>query len=153
MEESLQRGKVALIIVFSAITDRLSVLALPLMLLVLANIIDYATGLVAAPKRGQVRNSDKGFAGIVKKVCSWLLVVVGLIVDVLIHYLGTTLSWDVPFNCIVATLVCVWLLANELLSVLENISDITGPENIPPFLQPMVAWVKKKAEDQGEQAE
>lgn len=133
------------VLAFSALTAWLGILALPMGLLVLCNVLDYITGLAAAPARGQKRNSKQGLDGIVKKVCSWLLIVVGMVVDTLLGYLTQTLGWQLPFGFLVAVLVCIWLLANELLSVIENISDLTGV--VPPFLKPLVNWIKGRAED------
>ena len=38
-----------------------------------------------------------------------------------------------------------WLLANELISILENISDIGTP--LPPFLTKLVELVREKTEE------
>lgn len=148
MEELMGKIKTWAVLACSALTAWLGVLALPFGLLVVCNVIDYVTGLIAAPKRNRLRSSKAGFSGIVIKVCSWLLVVVGMVTDTLLAYLAGTLGWQPPFTFPVATLVCVWLLANELLSVVENIGDITG--HIPPFLRPIIEWVKQKAGESGE---
>lgn len=50
-------------------------------------------------------------------------------------------------KCLFAALVTVWLIANEIISILENIGDI-GVES-PAFLLPMIQWVKQQAEDKG----
>ena len=59
---------------FSLLTSLFGVLAIPILLMVGTNIIDYATGLIAAPKRSEDINSYKSMRGIWKKVCMWLLV-------------------------------------------------------------------------------
>ena len=46
--------------------------------MVSCNVIDYITGLMASDRRGKEITSYKGLRGIRKKVCMWLLVVVGL---------------------------------------------------------------------------
>ena len=43
--------------VFSVLTSLFGVLAVPILLMVGANVIDYATGLIAAPKRAEDINS------------------------------------------------------------------------------------------------
>ena len=144
MENIVEKIKLAIIAVFGALSGWLGALAVPFGLLVLANIVDYGTGLAAAPYRGQQRNSYKGIKGIAKKVCMWLLVGVGAIVDTLLTYCTDGLGWDVPVNFLVGCIVAVWLLTNELISIIENISDIGV--DIPPFLVPVVKWVKQKAE-------
>lgn len=144
MEKHVGEIKAAVVLGLSAITARLGVLAVPLGLLVVCSVMDYATGLMAAPFRGQVRSSYKGLRGIIKKLMLWTLVAVGVVIDITIRYL--TEQWDVavPFSFVVATVVCVWLVANELLSILENVSDAGVP--VPPLLKPAVKWLKDKAE-------
>lgn len=144
MGNIIEKIKVAIIAVFGALAGWLGALAVPFGLLILANIVDYVTGLVAAPYRNQQRNSYKGIKGIAKKVCMWLLVGVGVMVDVLLTYCTDGLGLDVPVKLLVGCIVAVWLLTNELISIIENISDIGV--DIPPFLMPIVKWVKQKAE-------
>ena len=67
--------------VFAFLSALLGVLAVPVILLVVCNLIDYATGLMASKYRAQDINSYKSIRGIFKKVSMWLLVVVGAIID------------------------------------------------------------------------
>ena len=53
---------------------------------------------------------------------------------------------QVPF--IVATLVAVWIVVNEIISILENLVDIGIA--LPPFLMPIVKRIKKEVEKVGE---
>lgn len=136
--------KAIFITVGSALSSFFGVLFIPILLMVSCNVIDYITGIVAAPKRGEKINSTIGLAGIVKKVCMWLLVVVGVIIDELIAYVVNTVGWDIPFTFVVACVVCIWLICNELLSILENLKDIGVP--LPAFLAKIVVYIKSKAE-------
>lgn len=137
--------KIAFVTVFTAVNGWLGALAVPFYFLLLTNIIDYATGIVAAVCRGERVSSDIGFKGIAKKVCMWLLVLAGHIVDFIIVEMGHTMQIEFGVNCLVALAVIFWLLANELISILENISDIGTP--LPPFLTKLVEMVKEKSED------
>ena len=137
--------KIAFVAVFTAVNGWLGALAVPFYFLLLTNIIDYATGIVAAVCRGERVSSDIGFKGIAKKVCMWLLVLVGYITDFIIVEMGHTMHIEFGFDCLVALAVIFWLLANELISILENISDIGAP--LPPFLKKLVELVKDKTED------
>ena len=136
--------KAIFITVGSALSSFFGILFVPILLMVLCNVIDYITGILAAPKRGEKINSSIGLAGIVKKVCMWLLVVVGVIIDELIAYVVNTIGWDIPFTFVVACVVCIWLICNELLSILENLKDIGVP--LPAFLAKIVVYIKSKAE-------
>ncbi len=129
---------------FTALTAWLGMLAIPMYILVGLNVVDYITGLVAAPYRGQQRQSGRGFSGILKKVCMWFLVGIGGAVDWLLVYAASDLNINLPFNTPVAIAVAVWLLINEIISILENIDDIGVA--LPPFLKPLIMWVKQGTE-------
>lgn len=131
--------------VFSLMMSLFGILAIPILLMVAANVIDYITGLIAAPKRAEGLNSYKGMRGIHKKVCMWLLVVVGAIIDQLILYASGVLGITMPFTFLVACIVAIWIVCNEILSILENIKDIGVP--MPDFLQPLVNNIKSQAEN------
>ena len=132
-------------IAVSAVMDFLGILAIPVFLMVGCNLIDYITGLIASKYRNEKMNSYKGMRGIAKKVCMWLLVVVGAIVDELIKYATQTMGFNIQIPFIVATLVAVWIVVNEIISILENIVDIGI--DLPPFLMPIVKRIKKEVEE------
>lgn len=142
---TLQNIKIIVTGIFAALTARLGALAAPLYILIFLNVADYATGFVAAPYRGEKRSSEVGFRGIAKKVCMWLLVAVGGVLDWLMAYAMESIGIELSFHFLVAAVVALWLICNEIISILENIGDI-GVE-LPPFLMRMVRWVKAAAED------
>ena len=119
---------------FSLLTSLFGVLAIPILLMVGTNIIDYATGLIAAPKRSEDINS--------KKVCMWLLVAVGAIIDELISYASGTIGITLPGSFLVACIVACWIICNEVLSILENLKDIGVA--LPPFLEPLMKNIKSQ---------
>lgn len=111
------------------------ILAIPILLMVGSNVIDYITGLIASKYRKQPIESYKGFKGIAKKVCMWLLVAVGVIIDQLILYASEALGFDFKINFLVAAIVAIWIICNEIISILENMIDIGV--KIPAFLIPL----------------
>jgi len=143
--KDIDKIKITFVTVFSVVNGWLGSLAIPFYFLLLTNLLDYVTGVVAAACRGERVNSERGFQGIAKKVCMWLLVVVGYIVDYLIIAMGHTLHIELGFQCLFAVAVIFWLLANELISILENIHDIGVP--MPPFLMKAVKFIKEKTEE------
>lgn len=145
------RTQVWVTIAISAIMDFLGILAIPVFLMVGCNLIDYITGLIASKYRQEHINSYKGMRGIAKKVCMWLLVVVGAVVDELIKYTTQTIGFNIQLPFIVATLVAVWVVVNEIISILENLVDIGI--DLPPFLMPIVKRIKKEVEEVGEDKE
>lgn len=131
--------------VFAFLSALLGVLAIPVILMVACNIIDYATGLMASPYRKQDINSYKSIKGIIKKVNMWLLVIVGAIIDQLLIYTADTIGISMPFTYLVACIVAIWIICNEIISILENIKDMGV--NIPTFLEPIVKNIKTQVED------
>ncbi|MBE6887160.1 MAG: phage holin family protein [Ruminococcaceae bacterium] len=140
----MDRIKIVFITVFTAVNTALGSLAVPFYLLVVTNIIDYGTGICASVCMGEKISSAKGFKGIAKKVCMWLLVLVGAIVDYMMLELSHTLHIETGFGSLVAVAVVFWLLANELISILENIGDIGVP--LPAFLMKILEMIKEKTE-------
>ena len=140
--------KAVVITVFSTLSSVLGVLYIPVILLVSCNFVDYLTGVFAAPFRGEKISSAVGLRGIIKKISMWLLVIVGVIVDELLRYTTDVIGLALPFTFFVACLVCVWLICNELLSILENLKD-TGVK-LPTFLEKIVVYIKSKAEQKAD---
>ena len=137
--------KVGVTAFFAMISSLLGVLYVPVLLMVACNVIDYVTGLMAVGSREEKLSSYKGMRGITKKVCMWLLVVVGAIVDMLVKHACTVAGIDIHLNFLVAGIVTIWIICNELLSILENIADIGVP--LPPFLMPIIEMIKKQTEE------
>lgn len=133
------------------LSSLLGVLALPVLMVVACNIIDYATGLMASPYRSQDINSYKSIRGIWKKVCMWLLIVVGAIIDQTLLYASDIVGVKMPFTFLVACIVALWIICNEIISILENVKDMGV--NIPGFLEPLVKNIKSQVEEAGEQQE
>lgn len=137
--------KISITAILGFIASILGVLYVPVLLMVACNVIDYITGLMAVGSRDEKLSSYKGIRGITKKVCMWLLVVVGAIVDGLLKHACTVAGIDIHLDFLVACIVCIWIICNELLSILENISDIGVP--LPPFLMPIIEMIKKQTEE------
>lgn len=123
-------------------------LFVPVMLLVGCNLIDYVTGITASIAKGEKVSSKKGIKGIVKKVCMWLLIVVGAIVDQTIKVGAGNIGINLTMNGAVALIVTIWLIMNEIISILENMVTIGVP--VPGFLVKMCEWIEKKAEKAGD---
>lgn len=75
--------------------------------------LDYATGVIAA-YQNNLLNSEVGFKGLVKK----FMILVILIVAVMLDRLMNTGTW------VFRTLVCYFYIANEGISLLENVSNL-----------------------------
>lgn len=140
----LKTAKAVCVAAFGLLSSWLGVLAIPVYVLVACNIMDYITGLAAAHRRNQKVSSYVGVLGIAKKVCMWLLIAVGAVVDWLLLYCGANLGFEIHLPMLVASLVAVWLIINEVISILENVGDIGVP--LPGFLTKIVQGLKSKIE-------
>lgn len=138
---------------FAVLTSWLGNLAIPVYILVACNIFDYITGVTAAKNRGKVVSSSYGFMGIVKKIFMWLLIVIGVFIDIILQYIVENLNIPIVLPYIVGCVVAIWLVLNEIISILENLNDIGVP--MPPFLMPLVqrlkVQVEKKTEEESEE--
>ena len=140
----LKTAKAVCVAAFGLLSSWLGVLAIPVYVLVACNIMDYITGLAAAHRRNQKVSSYVGMLGIAKKVCMWLLIAVGAVVDWLLLYCGANLGFEIHLPMLAASLVAVWLIINEVISILENVGDIGVP--LPGFLTKIVQGLKSKIE-------
>lgn len=141
----MEKIKAVFIAAFSVIFGWLGILAVPVLILAGLNFTDYITGILASKRRNELVTSDKGLWGIVKKVGMWILVGLGWAMDVLINYAGQYVGLSIKLPFVVATIVAVWLICNEIISILENLLDIGVA--MPPFLMPLAKMIKGQVED------
>ena len=128
----------------------LGIVAVPIIILVIAMIIDYITGMMSAWLNAEL-SSKKGIKGIVKKISYLALVAVAMIVDWLICCGLQQINVNIKYSVFFAVLVTVWLIINELISVLENLSRMGVP--IPNFLKKLINRLKTtvdKGDDQSD---
>lgn len=125
------------------LTYYLGLILVPLIVLCAVMIIDYVTGMIAAWKNTEL-SSRKGVFGIVKKLCYLALVCVGMGVDWLIYSGMKQVGADINYTMFFGVLVTVWLIINELISILENLKNIGVP--LPGFLTAVVNRLKISAE-------
>lgn len=144
----MKRVKEISVTVGALLASWLGILYVPMLILIACNIIDYITGLCAAKYRSEAISSYKSFRGIAKKICMWLLVAIGAMLDWLLSYAVGTAGISIGLNFVVASVAAVWLIANEIISILENIRNIGTP--LPPFLMKIAENVKKSAENKGD---
>jgi len=144
----MDKVKAEVIVFLTLLSSWMGILAIPMIILLLCNLIDYGTGIAASNYRGEKVNSYKSFRGIAKKICMWLLVLVGVIVDMLIIYATKTVGVSLPVCFLFACAVTVWEICNELISILENIKDIGA--KIPAFLQPIIKNIQKQVDDKAD---
>ena len=77
----MKRIKELFIVIGTALSAWLGILYVPAMILFACNIIDYVTGICAAGYRKENVSSYRSFRGIAKKICMWLLIAVGAMLN------------------------------------------------------------------------
>lgn len=131
--------------VCGAFVAYLNILAIPLVVMLIVMIIDYCTGITGAYVTGQL-NSRIGIKGILKKVGYLMLVAVGMVVDYLINSGLEQVGIDIDLSYCVGMIVTIWLIINELISILENLSEIGTP--LPDFLVRIVKKLKNTVDEE-----
>ena len=115
----------------------------PLVVLVAAMMLDYATGLAKAYSAGEL-SSRVGIRGILKKLGYLVIVAVAGMLDWLIRYGAAALGWEWAPEFLVSSVVIVWLIINELLSILGNVEAIGVP--VPAFLRKLLGRLQVSTE-------
>lgn len=108
---------------FAGLMYYLGIVAIPIIMLICAMIIDYATGMSTVWYNFEL-SSKRGVKGIVKKVGYLALVVAAMILDWLISQGLQQINLDLHYSVFFAVLVTVWLIINELISTLESLSKM-----------------------------
>ena len=124
-----------------------------LTLLSIVMIIDYVTGMLAAKKEGlEFPNDDrygwsskKSITGIYKKAGYIVIVMVATITDYLIFTISEELFLVASSQTIFGIMVSVWLVLNELISILENAGRMGA--QLPDFLRKVLSELKDNMED------
>jgi toxin secretion/phage lysis holin len=129
------------------LSAKLGILYIVLPLLMLVMVADYFTGMLAAKKEG-VTNSKTGMWGIVKKLLYGVEVAVAMVVDWTVINVASSLGFNIPTATFFGLLVTIWLIINELISILENLTRLDVP--MPTFLINIVANFKVVVEKNGD---
>ncbi len=114
-------------------------LTVPVIVLMVMMILDYLSGMAAAWMQNSL-SSKIGAKGIVKKVGYMGLIVVAMGADYLIYSGIIAANIDINYNMWFGLLVAVWLIINEMISILENLSKLGVP--IPEFMTKIIKRLK-----------
>ena len=130
-----------------AFTAYLSNLTVPVIVLIAVMLVDYGTGMLNAWLKNEL-NSRVGILGIIKKIAYFALIVVGMAVDYILNSAFVKINAGFTIGDCIGIIVVVWLIINEIISILENLSAIGIP--LPKFLQKIVSHLKETVEDKTE---
>ena len=145
----------AVTVAVSWLAARLGVLFAPVILLMVMMVLDYISGMLASKAEAIAHPEDpaygwssrKGILGILKKIGYMCLIVVAVGLDHILIQAAAPLGVDLP-KAIFGLLVTVWMVLNEMLSIVENAGRMGAP--VPPWLAKCVASLKDKIDQEGE---
>ena len=122
-------------------------LLIPLIVLIAVMVADYITGMTRAWITGTF-SSRVGIRGIAKKLLYLVLVLVGMAVDYLMTAAIKKTGVEIDAYGLVGLIVTVWLIINELISILENLAQSGVP--VPAFLVKLIGRLKVETEKKGD---
>lgn len=136
--------KIIFATVIGGISAYMRILTIPLIMLIGVMIIDYTSGMLKAWLTSTL-SSRIGIKGIVKKICYLLIVAVAAVVDWLIQSVLSQIGIHIDVNMYIGLIVTVWLIINELISILENLAVIGVP--LPNLLTKIIKKLKVAVEN------
>ena len=149
MKENIIKG--VLTAAMATLMAYLGHLAIPIIVLAVVMLLDYSTGIAKAWVAGNL-SSKIGVIGIWKKAGYLVIVAVGMVVDWVIQAGLTELHIDYNLEFLFAMIVIIWLILNELISILENVAAVGAP--VPKWLTKIITKLKDHAEKKvGEESE
>ena len=135
-------SKLGLSLAAAGVSAYFEAIILPVIMLVAVMLADYVSGMTKAWMKGEI-SSKIGLRGIIKKLSYLMLVAVAVVVDWVIF--GTMKALGMPMDLSIFGLtVTVWLIINEIISILENLSGIGVP--LPEFFRKAALRLKANVE-------
>ncbi|MEG3040828.1 MAG: phage holin family protein [Clostridium sp.] len=110
-------------------------------------IVDYLTGIIASAKEGKLE-SKIGMWGIVKKLLYMVEVAIAMLADWVIITVASYIGVNVEVGTFFGLLVAIWLIFNELYSIIENLIRMEVP--LPNFIVNLTKYFKVAVEKQGD---
>lgn len=132
--------KIIISTILTGIIAYLNLLAIPMTVLISFMCLDYMTGIAVAWIRREL-SSRIGIVGIIKKIMYIVTIAVGIGADWVIQYGFANVGIDVGSGFIVSLAITIWLIINELISILENVAKING-HIYPKFLKEILDRLK-----------
>ena len=148
MKENVVKGTLAAAL--AALAAYCRALAAPLAVLMAVMLADYVTGMARAWITRSF-SSRAGVRGIVKKVLYLVLVAVGMAADYLTGAALAHAGVTPPLSGMAGLTVTVWLILNELISILENLAESAVP--VPAFLLKLILRLKGEKDGETENEE
>lgn len=137
------------------IGNELEMISPAIILLIFLMIVDYVSGMLASKKEAVEHpnnkkygwSSKKSIIGIYKKMGYILTILVALSTDYMIYALLGKMGIEYSIKTIFGFVVTIWLIINELLSILENAGRMGAA--LPKFLMNILAEIRNDVDDYG----
>lgn len=139
--------KTGLAAAMAFLLSKLGILApwVPVLLFVMT--VDYLTGIACGFSERSL-SSRAGLLGIIKKLSYGILVAVAMVTDWVLAQLGGYVGLGEAVQGFVGLLVMLWLIVNEIISILENLGRLGVA--YPKWLLGLMHHLKQSAEQKGE---
>lgn len=139
----------------SIIGNELEMIFPAMILLIFLMIVDYISGMLASKKEAVEHpnnkkygwSSKKSIIGIYKKVGYILIILVAISTDYILYVLLGKMGIEFSKRTIFGFLVTIWLIINELLSILENAGRMGV--SLPKFLINILVEIKQDIDNHG----
>lgn len=145
--------KIIAVFVSSLLGSELEIISPAIILLMFLMIIDYISGMLASKKEAVEHPNNKNYGwsskksliGIYKKIGYILTILVAVSTDYIIYEFLGKMGIEYQIKTIFGFLVTIWLIINELLSILENAGRMGA--KLPKFLQKILSELEQEVED------
>ena len=113
-----------------------------IIILIIAMVLDYISGIIKSYETNTL-SSKVGAKGIIKKFSYFLVIIISFIIDfILCNYTLNEVNLYYP---IVSEIIIAWFVINEVISILENVSEIGVP--LPKFIINITSHLKNNLDN------
>ena len=113
-----------------------------IIILIIAMVLDYISGIIKSYETNTL-SSKVGAKGIIKKFSYFLVIVISFIIDfILCNYTLNEIDLYYP---VVSEIIIAWFVINEVISILENVSEIGVP--LPKFIINITSHLKNNLDN------
>lgn len=145
--------KYIIILMATWLGKSLALLFPAIILLIILMIADYVSGMLASKKEALDYPNDKNYGwsskksiiGIYKKIGYMFTVFAAVSMDYLLYKYAGEMGVEILSETIFGLLVTIWLVINEIISILENVGRMGV--SLPSFLRNVLAELKKDIDE------
>ena len=113
-----------------------------IIVLIIAMVLDYISGIIKSYETNTL-SSKIGAKGIIKKFSYFLVIIISFIIDfILCNYTLNEINIYYP---IISEIIIAWFVINEVISILENVSEIGVP--LPKFIINITSHLKNNLDN------